>query len=104
LEFKQISNDTAKEVLFETENLKAKSAKKKPMREGLRGDERAKKSESKKSEQNRIKAERLNYKGDPSSSKIIITSFQSLRRDYYRVHLCLDASPRLIKLTSLFLC
>jgi len=75
LEFKQISNDAAKDVLFETENAKAKSAKKKPMREGSRGDKRAKKDESKKSEQKWIKAEGLSYKVGPFSSKIITTSF-----------------------------
>ena len=73
LEFKQISNDAAKDVLFETENVKAKSTKKKPMREGLRGDKKAKKDESKKGEQKGIKAEGLSYKVGLFSSKIRTT-------------------------------
>jgi len=40
LEFKQISNDTSEEVLFETENLTAKLDRKDPRREKLRGDKR----------------------------------------------------------------
>jgi len=42
LEFKQISNDATKDVLFETGGLRAKSTKKKPMREGSRRDKKAK--------------------------------------------------------------
>ena len=69
MEFKQISNNTAKEVLFETENVKAKLDRKDPRREELRGDKRAKEDQSKKSEQREIKAEGLSYKAGPSSSK-----------------------------------
>ena len=70
LEFKQISNDAAKDVLFESENMKAKSTKKRkkrPVREGL--------GESKRSEQKGVKAEGLSYKVGLFSSKIITTSF-----------------------------
>ena len=73
LEFKQISNDAAKDVLFEAENVKAKSTKKKPIREGLRRDKKAKNDESKKSEQKGIKAEGLSYKVGLFSSKIRTT-------------------------------
>ncbi|PUU76102.1 hypothetical protein B9Z19DRAFT_1130255 [Tuber borchii] len=65
LEFKQISNDAAKDVLFEAKNMKAKSTKKKkkkPTSEGLRRDKKAKKDESKKGEQKGIKVEGLSYK------------------------------------------
>ncbi|KAG0135944.1 hypothetical protein HOY82DRAFT_479619 [Tuber indicum] len=62
LEFKQISNDAAKDVLFEAENAKAKSTKKKPMREELKKDKKSKRDESKKGEQKGIKAEGLSYK------------------------------------------
>ncbi|PWW72721.1 nucleic acid-binding protein [Tuber magnatum] len=61
LEFKQISNDAAKDVLFETENAKAKSTKK-PMREELKKDKKSKKEESKKGDKKGIKAEGLSYK------------------------------------------
>jgi len=79
LEFKQISNDTAKDVLFETENVKAKLDRKDPRREKLRGDKGAKEHQSKKSERRGIKAEGLSYKVGPSSSKnnnyeLLITS------------------------------
>jgi len=77
LEFKQISNDAAKDVLFESENVKSKSTKRKkrPMREGSGGDKRAKGDESKRSEQKGVKAEGLSYKVGLFSSKIITTSF-----------------------------
>jgi len=50
LEFKQISNDAPRDVLFKTANMKPKSEKKKPRREGLRGDNSAKRDEFKESE------------------------------------------------------
>ncbi|CUS13120.1 unnamed protein product [Tuber aestivum] len=61
LEFKQISNDAAKDALFETEDAKAKSTRK-PMREELKKDKKSGKDEPKKGEQKGIKAEGLSYK------------------------------------------
>ncbi|RPA89371.1 nucleic acid-binding protein [Choiromyces venosus 120613-1] len=61
LEFKQISNDAAKDALFETENAKVKTTKK-PKREELKKGKKSKKDESKKGEKKGIVAEGLSYK------------------------------------------
>ena len=69
--FRHILNGAARDILFRTKNMRAKSDKK-PKREELRGDKQAKKDESMKGEQRGIKAEGLSYKVGPTLP--IITS------------------------------
>jgi len=86
--FRHILNGAARDILFRTENMRAKSDKK-PKREELRGDKQAKKDESMKGEQRGIKAEGLSYKVGPTLPIITSSSERLGRHPTGKAHACM---------------